>query len=189
MKKFLTSLTLIIFILVLSSCGVTKFVGYYASAGDEDSGELNGQIFQTDDTSYRIGTLPSSWQRQNIEGGDLAFKNTQFDGTMTVDSTCNEKKKNYSMKALSESLLIGITDKEALSREEITVGGVPALKTIYTGSLSNVPLKIATVVLRKDICIYDFTYASSPERFDSGPLGWQRAPSSPPHRAQAGPWG
>ncbi len=87
---------------------------------------------------------------------------------MTLDSTCNEKKKNYSMKALSESLLIGIKDKEALSREEITVSGVPALRTIYTGSLNNVQLKIATVVLRKDICIYDFTYASSPEHFDIG---------------------
>ncbi len=168
MRKLLTSLTLIALILVLSSCGVTKFVGYYASAGDDDQGELNGQIFQTEDTSFRIGALPASWVRQNIEGGDLAFKNTQFDGTMTLDSTCNEKKKNYSMKALSESLLIGIKDKEALSREEITVSGVPALRTIYTGSLNNVQLKIATVVLRKDICIYDFTYASSPEHFDIG---------------------
>ena len=168
MRKLLTSLTLITFILVLSSCGVTKFVGYYASAGDDDQGELEGQIFQTDDTSYRIGSLPSSWQRQDIEGGDLAFRNTQFDGTMTVDSTCNEKKKNYSLRALSESLLIGIKDKEAISREEITVDGIPALRTIYTGSLDNVSLKIVTVVLRKNICIFDFTYASSPEHFDIG---------------------
>ncbi len=98
----------------------------------------------------------------------MAFKNTQFDGTMTVNSTCNEKKKNYSLRALSESLLIGINDKEALSREETTVDGVPALRTIYTGTLNKVPLKIATVVLRKNICIYDFTYASSPEHFDLG---------------------
>ncbi len=168
MRKLLTSLTLLIFITVLSSCGVTKFVGYYASAGDEDQGELNGQVFQTDDTSYTIGALPSSWVIQDIDGGDLAFRNTQFDGTMTVDSTCNEKKKNYSLKALSESLLIGIHGKEALGREEITVDGQPALKTIYIGSLDNVPIKIATVVLRKNICIYDFTYASSPEHFDIG---------------------
>lgn len=168
MRKLLTPVTLLIFMIVLSSCGVTKFVGYYASAGDDDQGELNGQVFQTDDTSYRIGTLPTSWVRQDIDGGDLAYRNTQFDGTMTVDSTCNEKKKNYSLKALSESLLIGIKGKEALEREEITVDGQPALKTIYIGSLDNVPIKIATVVLRKNICIYDFTYASSPEHFDIG---------------------
>lgn len=168
MAKLYYSFSIFIIVLCLSSCGVTKFVGYYVSAGDQDDGKLSGQVFQTEDTSYRIGALPSSWQRQEIEGGDLAFKNTQFDGTMTVDSTCNEKKKNYSLKALSESLLIGIKGKEAISREEITVDSLPALRTIYTGSLDNVPIKIATVVLRKNICIYDFTYAASPEHFDIG---------------------
>ncbi|MEM7008953.1 MAG: hypothetical protein AAF462_07455 [Thermodesulfobacteriota bacterium] len=168
MRKFLTSLTVLFMVIMLSSCGVTKFVGYYASAGDEDQGDLEGQIFRSEDTSYQIGTLPSGWTRHNVEGGDLAYKNTGFDATMTINSTCNEKKKNYSLKALSESLLIGIKDKEAIERTEIAVSGQPALRTIYTGSLNEVPIKIATVVFRKDFCIFDFTYASSPQDFDKG---------------------
>jgi len=168
MTKLFIYLSLLISILCLNSCSLTRFVGYYAAAGSDDSGKLSGQVFQTDDTSYRIGPLPASWKRKDIEGGDLAFTNTQFDATMTVDSTCNEKKKKYSLKALSESLLIGIQGKEALEREEIVVDGEPALKTIYTGRLDNVPIKIATVVFKKGICIYDFTYASSPESFDMG---------------------
>jgi len=123
MSKLFIYFFLLVFIVCLNSCSVTRFVGYYASAGSDDSGELKGQVFQTDDTSYRIGTLPNSWKRNNIEGGDLAYNNTQFDATMTVNSTCNEKKKNYSLKALSESLLIGIQGKEALEREEIIVNG------------------------------------------------------------------
>lgn len=168
MKKLLLSTLLFITIVCLNSCGVTKFVGYYASADDDKSGKLEGQVFQTDDTSYRIGTLPSTWKRNNVEGGDLAFNNSAINATLTVNSTCNEKKKNYSLRALSESLLIGINGKEALERKEITVDGQQALRTIYTGSLNNVPIQIATVVLRKDICIYDFTYASSPQNFDLG---------------------
>lgn len=168
MSKLFIYFFLLVFIVCLNSCSVTRFVGYYASAGSDDSGELKGQVFQTDDTSYRIGTLPNSWKRNNIEGGDLAYNNTQFDATMTVNSTCNEKKKNYSLKALSESLLIGIQGKEALEREEIIVNGQKALKTTYIGRLDNVPIKIATLVLKKGICIYDFTYASSPEHFEIG---------------------
>ncbi len=168
MNKLFISFSLFIFIVCLNSCSVTRFIGYYASAGSDDSGDLKGQVFQTDDTSYRIGTLPPSWKINKVEGGDLAYTNTQFDATMTVNSTCNEKKKNYSLKALSESLLIGIKGKEALAREEIIVDGHKALKTIYIGSLNNVPIKIATVVLKKGICIYDFTYASSPEHFEIG---------------------
>jgi hypothetical protein len=159
---------LLISIIGLNSCGVTKFIGYYASADDDKSGSLNGQVFQTDDTSYRIGTLPALWERSKVDGGDLVFTNPQINATMTLNSTCNEKKKNYSLRALSESLLIGIKGKEALERKEITVDGQPALRTIYTGSMNNVPIQIATVVLKKDICIYDFTYASSPQNFDLG---------------------
>lgn len=168
MKKLFLALLLFASIVGLNSCGVTKFVGYYASADDDNSGKLEGQVFQTDDTSYRIGLLPASWKRNKVEGGDLAFTNSTINATLTLNSTCNEKKKNYSLRALSESLLIGIKGKEALEREEIVVDGQQALKTIYTGSLNNVPIKIATVVLRKDICIFDFTYASSPDRFDLG---------------------
>lgn len=168
MRKLLLTLFLFVSIIGLNSCAVTKFVGYYAAADDDNSGKLSGQTFQTDDTSYTIGVLPASWKRKKIEGGDLAFTNSQIEATMTVNSTCNEKKKNYSLKALSESLLIGIKGKEALDRKEITVDGRQALRTIYIGSLNNVPITIATVVLKKDICIYDFTYASSPTNFDLG---------------------
>lgn len=168
MKKVFIILLLFISIAGLNSCSITRFVGYYAAADDDNSGKLDGQVFQTDDTSYRIGTLPAYWKRNNVEGGDLAFANPEISATLTVNSTCSEKKKNYSLKALSESLLIGIKGKEALERQEITVNGQQALRTIYTGSLNNVPIKIATVVFKKDICIYDFTYASSPENFDLG---------------------
>lgn len=168
MNKLLIYFFLLVFIVCLNSCSVTRFIEYYASAGFDNSDELKGQVFQTDNTSYRIGTLPNSWKKNNIEGGDLAYSNTQFDATMTVNSTCNEKKKNYSLKALSESLLIGIRGKEALKREETIVDGQKALKIIYIGRLDNVPIKITTVVLKKGMCIYDFTYASSPEHFEIG---------------------
>ena len=168
MNKLFIYFLLLTCMIGLSSCGVTKFIGYYASADDDKSGSLNGQVFQTDDTSYRIGTLPSTWKKNKVEGGDLAFTNSTINATLTVNSTCNEKKKNYSLRALSESLLIGIKGKEAVERQEMTVDGLQALRTIYTGRLNNVPIKIATVVLKKDICIYDFTYASSLQNFDLG---------------------
>ena len=168
MRKLFLIILLFTSIGGLNSCGVTKFIGYYASADDDKSGKLEGQVYQTEDTSYRIGTLPASWNKNKVKGGDLVFTNSQINSTMTVNSTCNEKKKNYSLKALSESLLIGIKGKEAVERQDMTLDGQPALRTVYTGSLNDVPVKIATVVMKKDICIYDFTYASSPENFNLG---------------------
>ena len=74
---------------------------------------------------------------------------------------------NYSLKALSESLIIGIKDKKAQKREDTAVDGQKALQTLYTGTLNGVPVNIETVVFRKGECIYDFTYASSPDSFES----------------------
>lgn len=154
-------------IVLLSSCSIARFVGYYASAGSDDGGSLDGLVYTTDETSYKIGVLPSDWKRIGIKGGDLAFSNAVKDATITVNSTCDPKKKNYSLKALSESLIIGIKDKEAQKREETTVDGQKALQSLYTGTLNGVPVNIETVVFRKGDCIYDFTYASPQDSFES----------------------
>ncbi|MEQ9618097.1 MAG: hypothetical protein RIG61_02860 [Deltaproteobacteria bacterium] len=152
----------------MNSCSVVKFIGYYRSADSGNDGKLDGLVYTSDDTTYRIGALPGDWKRLDIEGGDLAYNSLLSDSTITVNSTCDPKKKNYSLKALSESLLIGIKDKKAVKREETSVDGQKALSSIYTGSINGAPVKIETVVFRKGECIYDFTYASPPDSFDDG---------------------
>ena len=154
--------------MLLSSCAIAKFAGYYASAGDPEQGDLNGEVFSSEYTTYRIGPLPGGWSKVKIEGGDLAFSNSSSGATITVNSTCDENKVKYSLKALSESLLIGINRKEALERQNITVDGQEALRTIYAGSYNGVPLGIASVVFKNGECVYDFTYASAPDAFEPG---------------------
>jgi hypothetical protein len=154
-------------VLLLSSCSMGRFLGYYASSGSGNKGELNGRVYTSDNTSYRIGTLPDGWRRIGIKGGDLAFSNATGDSTITVNSTCDERKMKYSLRALSDSLIVGIKDKKAQSREETEIDGQDALSTTYTGMLDSVPVKIETVVFKKYNCVYDFTYGSSPDRFDT----------------------
>lgn len=156
----------IFFIISLSSCSVFKFAKYYTSVDNED-GELKGRVYQSEYTSYEVGELSDQWKRIKVEGGDVAFLNESIGATITVDSTC-DKKGRYSLKALSESLLIGIEDKRLVQRNELTVGGENALSSIYTGKLDGVPLEINAVVFKKGNCIYDFTYTSSPDNFSSG---------------------
>lgn len=162
--------TVILFstVLFLGSCSIGKFVGSYAYSGSGDKGKLNGLVYTSEDTSYRIGTLPEGWKRIGIKGGDLAFSNVSGDSTITVNSTCDERKTKYSLKALSESLIVGIKDKEAQSRQKTEIDGQDALSTIYTGMLDKAPVKIDARVFKKYNCVYDFTYASSPDNFDAG---------------------
>lgn len=166
MNRNLVLIALSIFF--LTSCSIARFVGYYMSGDNDNNGKLNGLVYTTDDTSYQIGALPGDWKRLKIEGGDLAFRNTAGDSTITVNSTCDPKKMKYSLRALSESLLIGIQGKKAERREEALVDGQKALRTLYTGKINNAPVMIETVVFKKGGCVYDFTYASTPDSFDGG---------------------
>ncbi|HEX3034535.1 MAG TPA: hypothetical protein VHT73_05280 [Thermodesulfobacteriota bacterium] len=159
--------TLIFATLFLSSCSVFKFAKYYASADDNEDGKLKGRVYQSEYTSYEIGELSERWEKIKVGGGDVAFLNENIGATITVDSTCNKKGK-YSLKALSESLLIGIEDKKLIQRNELTLSGENALSSIYTGKLDGVPLKINAIVFKKGNCIYDFTYTSSPDNFSNG---------------------
>ena len=166
MKKLV--LVLSFFIFFFNSCSIIKFARYYAEADTSTPGKLNGMVYESTDTSYVIGNLPSSWRRIKIKGGDLAYWNKHYDTTITVNSTCEQNKIKYGLKALSNSLVIGIDDKQLISSKETNISGEKALRSIYLGKVSGIPIKISTVVFKKGNCIYDFSYASTPDWFDPG---------------------
>lgn len=157
---------LIFFVTLFNSCSIVKFARYYASA-DTPKGRLAERVYESKFTSYEIGKLSDNWKEIKIEGGDLAFWNGKVEATITVNSTCKQKGK-YSLKALSDPLVIGIADKRMVERSELSIDGERALESIYLGKLDNVSIKLSVVVLKKGSCVYDLTYASSPDNFDLG---------------------
>ncbi len=164
MRKLLLVFIAIIFL--LSSCSIAKFARYYAGAGsDSSSGRLYGLYYEKEDTAYIIGSLPDTWKRVEVRGGDLAFLNPQYNATITVNSTCDKNKTKYNLKALSSSLLIGIEDKRLIESREREVSSEISLQRIYEGNLSGVPIKISTVVVKRDECIYDMSYSSGRDNF------------------------
>jgi hypothetical protein len=158
---------LITFILLLNACSIVKFAKYYAGAGPYSSpGTLHGLYYEKEDTSYIIGSLPDTWKRIEIKGGDLAFLNQQDNSTITVNSTCDKNKIKYSLNALSNTLLIGIDDRKLIQSRERKISGEIALQRISEGNVSGVPIKISTVVLKKGDCVYDMSYSSTRGNFD-----------------------
>ncbi len=160
---FLTSLLLPV--LILSSCSVFNFAQIYASS-DSSSGALYGEIYKKEATSYQIGKLGSDWKRVNIDYGDLFFTNKMKTSAITVNSTCDTKKNKYSLNALAGSLLIGIKGKKLVEREIIKVDSQEALFSLYDAEIEGDMLKIATVVFKKGQCVYDFSYSNINDEFD-----------------------
>jgi hypothetical protein len=158
----------ITFVFLLNSCSIAKFAKYYAGADSySSSGSLHGLYYEKRDTTYIIGNLPDAWKRIQVRGGDLAFLNPRDNSTVTVNSTCDRNKIKYNLRALSNTLLIGIDDKKLIESSERKVSGEISLQRIYEGNLSGVPIKISTVVVKKGDCIYDMSYSSARDNFDS----------------------
>lgn len=171
-KKMKTPLPIAaLFCLLFNSCSAIKFVTYYAGTdtrSESSNGGLTGNFYEAKGTSYTIGYLPPTWKRIKIKGGDLAFWNESLDSTITVNSTCDKNKTRYSLKALSNSLVIGVKDKSLVESSEFIVSGEKALHRTYLGKLSEDQIKMSTVVLKKGSCIYDFSYVSKPDNFEGG---------------------
>lgn len=157
----------LLFLALLTSCSVVRFFSY-ASSSTPSRGELRGNTFYSPSVVYEIGELSPSWTRIKVEGGDMAFYNKEKVATITVNSSCRRGDVPYSLKALSESLTIGIRKKEELSRAVITVDDMPAMRVHLKGELDGEPIEMCTVVLKKEGCIFDFSYSSSPANFASG---------------------
>ena len=158
-------LTIILPVFIFSSCSAYKFAKIYASS-ENSTGSLYGDIYKKDTTSYQIGRLGTNWTRDNIDYGDLFFTNNKKTSAITVNSTCDKNKINYSLKALSGSLLVGIKGKKLVDREIINIDGEEALFTVYDAEFEGDRLRIATAVFKKGNCVYDFSYSNINNEFD-----------------------
>lgn len=160
-------LILILLCITFSSCSVIRFAGYYFSSDQQDNGSLDGSIYISKNTSYRIGTLSEQWKRVGTDKGDLLFANEFKKTTLTVNSTCEPPKTKFSLRALSESLTIGIKNKKIIERKDLEVDSEPALYTKYISVVDNQTVDIATIVMKKFRCVYDFSFSTIGTDFNS----------------------
>ncbi|MGI9534551.1 MAG: hypothetical protein ACR2NW_06340 [Thermodesulfobacteriota bacterium] len=164
-NRVLVFLILLLPLAFLNSCSVFKFAKIYSSS-DKENGKLFGDVYKKSSTSYKIGELKSDWKRVNIDYGDIFFTNKDKNAAITVNSTCETSKVNYSLSALSGSLLIGIKEKKLIGRDVISIDDEEALLSVYNAGVEGDKLKIATVVFTKNECIYDFSYSNISNNFD-----------------------
>jgi len=124
-------------------------------------------VFSDDENSYRILPPSANWKQLNAEGADIAFFNEKLNAVIMLNSTC-EKYKDAPASALSGHLVIGIEDKKVIEQEKIEVDGREAVYTVLEGMLDGASVKLVTLVLVKNYCIYDMAYSASPRNFKKG---------------------
>jgi hypothetical protein len=117
---------------------------------------------------YRVGPLGSEWQEVKRDGGSIGFFNQKLGAVVQSNATCRDDAEAAPLEALTRQLLIGYTEREHKEQEKIPLAGREALRTRVDAKLDGVPVSLDLIVLRRNGCIYDLSYAAPPDQYDVG---------------------
>lgn len=117
--------------------------------------------------SYRFGPVPSTWDRIEIPGNDVAWHDRTSDGVIHVDHACAADQ-DVPLASLVQHLLIGFTDREFTTEETVPFDAREARHVTGHARLDGVSTMFELYVMKKDGCVYDLGYVALPARFALG---------------------
>jgi hypothetical protein len=117
---------------------------------------------------YRIGPLRKTWRQIKVTENDLAFYHPQYKATIQINSTCRKDYEDASLSTLTDHIFIGLREKKILRQSKRLIDRRAALYTEIVAKLDGVRVTAATIVLKKNACIYDLTYIARPGNFGRG---------------------
>ncbi len=120
-------------------------------------GGLSGDTFTRDGLSYRV-VAPQGFRRAGFDDNDLAWVSNQGH-VIGMNATCTGHE-DPQLEVLTNHLVIGFTDREWLSKTKFQLDGREAMRSLVRARLDGVPVSLDLVVLKKNGCVHDFTYAS-----------------------------
>jgi hypothetical protein len=116
-------------------------------------------------TRFKLGELPPGWQPVRLADNDVAYSYGDSGHAVAVNAIC-EDHGDASLEVLTRHLLQGFTERQLLSQETVWLDGREALRSQYLARLEGVPVQLMLVVLKKDYCVYDFSYVAPPGRLE-----------------------
>ena len=140
-------------------CGAVLLLAACASSG------FDGRVYKDEDVHFRVGPVPSSWRRLEVDDTRLAFRDDAANATVAVNGRCGLDGDDVPLPSLTQHLFLQFTERTQLSQTKVSLDGREALRTEMSAALDGVKKRYLVYVLKKDSCVYDFMYIAS----DSAP--------------------
>src|SRR6187551_3786473 len=125
------------------------------------SSGFDGHVYHDEDLRFRVGPVPSSWRRLEVEDARLAFRDDSANATVAVNGRCGLDGDDVPLTSLTQHLFLQFTDRVQLSQTKLSLDGREALRTEISAALDGVKKQYLVYVLKKDSCVYDFMYISA----------------------------
>jgi len=116
--------------------------------------------------AYVVAKPTAPWEPTDPGTMDLAYRMPGDGSTLSLNSVCEQYQKN-SLEELRTSSLAGIGIEKRITERSLTVGGYPALESVVVGRLDGALFKLAHTVFRTPTCVYDISFVSRPETFET----------------------
>lgn len=117
---------------------------------------------------YSMGALPPGWRVVHQESAAIGFYNPDVGGVIEANASCRDDAEATPLEALTRLLLIGYTDRDIKAQEKVPLDQREALRTQVDAKLDGVPMSLELLVMKRNGCIFDLSYAAPPDRFTRG---------------------
>lgn len=122
------------------------------------SSGFDGRVYKDEDVHFRVGPVPSTWRRLEVDDTRLAFRDDAANATVAVNGRCGLDGDDVPLESLTQHLFLQFTDRTQLSQAKVSLDGREALRTEMSASLDGVKKQYLVYVLKKNSCVYDFMY-------------------------------
>ena len=144
-----------------------------ASLGGCAHAEVSDGALHKAGVSVRLGPVPASWRRVDVDGADLAYRDATREGSALVDVRCDHLDDDAPLSVLTEHLIMGTTERQFDGQDVTPFDGREAMHTLLRAKLDGVPMQYDIYVMKKDGCVYDLVYVAAPGRFAEGAAEFQ----------------
>jgi hypothetical protein len=143
-------------------------------AGCAHAESFDGGVLRKGALRIELGPVPASWQRVQVQGADLAFRDDARAGSALFNIHCGGRDDDAPLGILTQNLVMGTTERDFESQEVIPFDRREAMHTRLRAKLDGVPMQYDIYVMKKDGCVYDLVYVAPPSRFDDGAADFER---------------
>jgi hypothetical protein len=127
--------------------------------------QYTGNRYEHRDHGYSVpapGGAEGAWQRFEVEGATLAFRDPQAD-SMVVKSRCGRPVAGAQI--MARHLLIGLPERDIVEARPVSIAGRSGWLQVIDTSNAGGRVRLKTVTLVAHACSFDLLLASSAARF------------------------
>jgi hypothetical protein len=116
---------------------------------------------------YRVAIPSERWTPVADSPADLELRHRASTGVIAANAICDGAMSRRSSRLLTRQLLIGVRDRRVIESGEIEIAGRPAAHVVVDARQegSEARVRIETIVLTDNRCVYDFMHVAPPAAF------------------------